>query len=357
VSETRVLDPLIAQVAAEHEATTRRNGQRDTVAETGPRQLRYFAAGESLDPLPPVEWVVKDIIRAGSLSALVGGAKIGKSFACLDLGVKVAMGRDWLGREVKQCPVIYLDEENGEILMRQRLAMVLRGHGIEDRDIPFYVLPMPRLNFGAVSDRNLLTDFILERGAGLIFVDSFIDALTIANAKESVSEDQMRVLLALRHIAENTGAAVGIIHHENRSGTYRGSSALPGAVDVMLSAKGKPGEGRIDFEMELSRSTELQKFSALANFGPDTFTLSPAETVKDTAPHFSKSEDYVMRYLQQHGQAKIGDIMAGADTCTEGAARRAVYSLASLGRVVRVNPGKRGEEAIYERTGIDLNQL
>ena len=67
MTDTRILDAVIAQVAAEHDTTTRCNGQRDIAAETEPRQLRYFAAGESLDPLPPVEWVVKDIIRAASL--------------------------------------------------------------------------------------------------------------------------------------------------------------------------------------------------------------------------------------------------------------------------------------------------
>jgi hypothetical protein len=344
------LDPVIAEAIAEYE--TRRNGQRDMIAETRPRQLHYFAAGEALDPLPPVEWKVENIIRAAGLTALVGGPKLGKSFATLDLGVRVAMGRDWLGHPVKQCPVVVVDEENGEALDRQRVAMVLRGHSISDRDLPLYVLPMPRLNFGALPDRNLLTDFITERGAGLVIVDSFIDILTLAGARESVSEDQARVLLAMRYIAETTGAAFLIIHHENRGGTYRGSSALLGAVDVLLSVKGKPGQGRLDFEMELSRSSELQKFAALADFGPDTFRLTAAQHVTDDdAPHLSKSQEFVERFLQQHGPSSVKDIVAAADTCTTEAARRAVYSLTAIGRLYRTNPGAKGE-AIYDRRAL-----
>ena len=187
------------------------------------------------------------------------------------------MGRDWLGRQVKQCPVIYLDEENGEILMRATAwRWYCAGTASKIVIIPLYVLPMPRLNFGALPDRNLLTDFIFERGAGLVIVDSFIDALTLAGAKESVAEDQMRVLLAMRYIAEDNRARLSSsIHHENRSGTYRGSSALPGAVDMMLSVKGKPGRGAaLILRWNYRAVLKLQKFAALANFGPDTFRLT-----------------------------------------------------------------------------------
>jgi hypothetical protein len=131
--------------------------------------------------------------------------------------------------------------------------------------------------------------------------------------------------------------------------------AESGAVDVMLSVKGKPGEGRLDFEMELSRNTELQKFAALADFGPDTYTLTATGAAAEQGPHMSKSQEYVMRYLQAHGPATIAEIMAGADTCSPAAARMAVYSLAQIGRVYRTNEGARGVEAIYDRAGVDLN--
>jgi hypothetical protein len=354
-----VLDPVIAQVIAEHNAPIRRNGQHDVINETAPRELHYFSAGESLDPMPPIEWTVDGVARAGAISSITGGPKIGKSLACAHMGVKVALGKDWQGKKVKQCPVVYLDEENGEILMRKRIAMILHGLGVTDRDIPFYVLPIPRLNLGAASDRDLFTNFILDRRAGLVIWDSFIDVLTLAGAKESISEDQMRVLLPMQTMAVNTGAAFIVIHHENRSGTYRGSSALPGAVETMVSVKGKPGEGRLEFEVELSRSATPHKFSAQAEFSADglSYTLNPVTTIDDTMPHFSKSEEFVLRYLQQHGASKIGDIMANADTCSDKAARNAVYSLAHLGRVSRVDTGKRGEEATYGLTGLNLNEL
>jgi hypothetical protein len=213
---------------------------------------------------------------------------------------------------------------------------------------------MPRINYGAQADRRAVIEFIRARDVGLCIGDSFIDSLSLAGAKEKDADDQQRILMAIQDVCRATGTAFLLLHHENRSGEYRGSSALPGAIDSMLTVKNIGG--LLNFELALTRSGQPCKFSARMNFGPGTFCLSPAEVEADDEPHLSKSQEYVTRFLQQHGPSKIKDIMAAADTCTAEAARRAIYSLTALGRLYRVNPGEVGD-AVYDRVGVSLNAV
>ena len=50
----------------------------------------------SITPLPPVRWLVPDLL-SGGLSMLSGGSKIGKSWLCLWLCLQLAKGTNFGG--------------------------------------------------------------------------------------------------------------------------------------------------------------------------------------------------------------------------------------------------------------------
>jgi len=197
------------------------------------------------------------------------------------------------------------------------------------------------------TDPVILQTLIEGIGAKLVIIDALTDILS---GDENSKEDTQPVFTQLRRIADRTGAAIILIHHCNRAGGYRGSSAIKGAVDLMVKVESEDGQNIINFFTEKNRDGDPQKWAALATWleQEETFTLRRLEMTIE--PHYSKSQVYVLGFLaDKEGTATLTEIMGAADSCSPNAARQAVYSLVSLGKVYRTNPAASGQgtEAIY----------
>ncbi len=67
---------------------------------------------------------------------------------------------------------------------------------------------------------------IRDVDAKLVIIDALADVM--AGGDENSVKDTQPVFMQLRKIAEETGAAILVIHHVNKMGDYRGSTAIPG---------------------------------------------------------------------------------------------------------------------------------
>jgi hypothetical protein len=180
-----------------------------------------------------------------------------------------------------------------------------------------------------------------------VVIDALADVMP--GADENSVQDVQPLFMALRSIAEATQAALVVIHHKNKGGGYRGSTAMKGAVDLLLKVESRPDELRVAFESEKARDVGRIEFAALANFGEGIFNLSPAVVVQSGST-FPKSQRYVLRYLSEHGPATVDDIMGHADVCAGTTARKALYTLTDKGYTTRVDDGGRGAPATYDLT-------
>jgi hypothetical protein len=122
----------------------------------------------------------------------------------------------------------------------------------------------------------------------------------------------------------------------------------------MVSITSADGSEFVNFKTEKNRDGESLAWAGQCQWikNPDSFSMISVPKI-DKAQIFSKSQDYVIRYLMEHGASPMPEIMNGADTCSENSAKFAVYSLADLGKVRRSNPSSR--PAIYELSGIYTN--
>jgi hypothetical protein len=136
------------------------------------------------------------------------------------------------------------------------------------------------------------------------------------------------------------------IHHTNRLGQYRGSTALQAAVDLMLLFTREKSSSRVTLESVKARDTDGLKFSTLMNFAEGTFCLSPAQT-PEPGDHLTKSEQYVLRYLGEHPNSPMDSITSSADVCAAGSARNSVYRLVQRGKVRRIDGGGAGSRATF----------
>lgn len=338
--------PTVAEVYRAEYARRHSGVDGEDFPALDPERFKMRTAAEALAPRTPKTWVVDHLLAAGSVNIFYGEGGSKKTYSLIDCAVCVATGTPWLDRKVTPSPVLIVDEENGPDRMAERLSMVLRGH-YADEATPVKYITLAQFDLRQPADVNALQLLIQQAGARLVIIDSLVDVMP--GADENSVKDVQPVFLSLRKVAETTGCAVVLIHHANKSGGYRGSTALKGAVDLLLSVESKEDSPNIDFRTEKARDTEPQLFSAIAHFRPDQMWLTASDT-KAKPPQFSKSERYVLRYLEDNATAEMSAIMAAADVCSDQAARQAVYSLTDKGYVRRVDAGGPGTKGTYGLT-------
>lgn len=312
-----------------------------------PGRARYVVrdAKYALQPQPPVEPIVEGAINHGDLVLVYGDAGSKKSYSfSVSLAVCVGLDKDWLGFHTHKTSVLIIDEESGERRLSRRLAEGIKGElGDETTDVKYVSLANFKLDDAA--DAVIVHALIEETGAGLVIIDALADIMT---GDENSKQDTQPVFSALRKIADATNAAIIVIHHSNKMGGYRGSTAIKGAVDLMIEVKSEDNSRFINFKTVKERDIERLNWSAEAVWTEDQFYLRSVESREKTT--FSKSENYVVRFLKDQLSAAIDDIMGNADSCSPEAAKRAVYALADRGIVGRIDGGGRGQKAVYALT-------
>ena len=161
-------------------------------------------------------------------------------------------------------------------------------------------------------------------------------------------KDVQPLLMNLRGIADRNQCAIIIIHHSNRAGNYRGSSALLGAVDLTLKMESKPESPNIDFKVEKNRDDEPKNFSAVAHFEGDKFYLTPS--ISQNKSTFSGAKLYVLQCFHEKPSFTMKDIETQRGSFSKDALRGAVNDLKTSGHVKRIDDGGPGKIATYALT-------
>lgn len=253
-------------------------------------ELRWLS-DVMLVPMPRPRWLIRNVWSKGGCGFIAGDPKSYKSWMGLDLAVSVATGTPFLGDPQFSVPdgpqpVIYLQEEDSEIVVRHRLEQVVEGkapyrhwHGYMTREgdawmwnPPELGIPMGffvRVGFTA-SDPGWqvwLAEIVEQANAALVIVD------TLGTTAGDVDTDRAAELMAkilrpLKEISGQTGAACAVVHH-NRKGTQQdqrggqrmlGSVALHAWVDDAMYVHSreqlKGGAVKVHVERESKAATE-----------------------------------------------------------------------------------------------------
>jgi hypothetical protein len=309
-------------------------------------KFRIGNAAEALKPQPGIDWLFRDFLARRWISIWFGEPGCKKTWAILDQAVCLAMGKQWLGFHGTRSRVLIVDEESGERRLLRRLGDVMRAHGTPS-DIPLQYVSLHGFNLTQDAGAAELDELISEVEPGLVIIDALADLMV--GGDENLVKDTQPVFVRLRHIAEKRNCSFEVIHHVNRAGDYRGSSALKGAVDTMLLVESKPDSSLITFRTEKTRDVIIRRFGATAHFDADTFHLSEA-ILEAEGPKLGPSDIYVLEFLGKNGPAPIKTTTENADVCSPETARRAVYRLAERGLIHRLDTGGSGKEATYART-------
>jgi hypothetical protein len=183
---------------------------------------------------PRPTWLIQDLLLRDTTSLITADYATYKTFAALDIALCVATGTPFHGMEVKWGNVVYICAE-GAFTMKDRVTAWLTRHHMNGNEPQnFDVLQVPV----QIADDDTLRDFISDI-ADLAPELVIIDTLARCNAgrDENAVEAMSKVVNAMGEIRAAFGCHVAAIHHNNKSGTARGSSSLPSDTDTHITLK------------------------------------------------------------------------------------------------------------------------
>lgn len=327
---------------------------------TEPDPWKIYTLKDAAQPRPPLVWVVDGVIPAGSLSIWYGAPGSLKSMILADLSVCVAGGRKWLanpqgqgGFTTARSGVMWLDFDNGARRTHERFGALAKAHGVrEDAPLHYVSMPEPTLDAGDGEGMRLLAQRVIDRDVSLIIIDNL--GVVSGNSDENSAEMQ-KPMGGLRWLAETTGAAVIVLHHQRKSNgndkarageTLRGHGSIEAKLDlgmlitrdgqnIILSATKVRGPDIKSFGATLAFENDRQRELVEARFWP----FDPAEVDnKDLQELKSSIIAYLKRNPGESGSAVYRDV---------GGNKQHVFD--TIRQMV-------GDGEIYERPGVGLSK-
>ena len=232
---------------------------------------------------PRIGYLVDKILQAGSISVWYGYPGSLKSNIVMDLCFAVATGKPWLpsmppdksvtGQNTVQTPVIWIDIDNGEDVVEERMRAFGSVYGA-DSSTPFFYMPYPDIR--AISSRYMedLTSFIASTclSRPLIVMDTLLRA---ARVKDENSSEMDTVMYNIRKLAEDLKATLALISHSNKVNTgragnsLRGHSSIEGGVDSVFRVSRDGNSDIIEVTNEKARRKPVDAFAARWTFDSD----------------------------------------------------------------------------------------
>jgi KaiC/GvpD/RAD55 family RecA-like ATPase len=194
---------------------------------TAPSAITLLSPTEC-DAAPGRKYVVKGLLAEKDVACVFGAPGAGKSILAPHIAYAVAQGVAVFGRRTRPGKTFYIAAEDPHG-MRQRVRALRLARG----DAPGFSLVEGVGNLLMESEANQLRALIAEHKPALIILDTV--AMAFPGLQENEAADMGRVVALARSLTTH-GAAVVLIHHDNKQGdaTPRGHSILNGALDVAL---------------------------------------------------------------------------------------------------------------------------
>ena len=205
--------------------------------------MHYITARKLVTQTPEaINWLVPDRLITGGLNLLAGEVASGKTFLALDLALGVSTrGETWGGLSVPTGPVLYYCLDSSHVTIGQRLKILCRGYTIEPPDNLHFDFDLH--NLSESKEIEALKIRIQSEHYSLVIID--VMARYLPGMDENTVASIGPILTSLRHLTDESGVTILLIHHFNKGGLrghslsqglrIRGSSDIFAAVDTALT--------------------------------------------------------------------------------------------------------------------------
>jgi len=240
-----------------------------------PAPIRGFDSVPDLLTLQidPMDYVVQGLLPRKSLTLWTGIDGTAKTFLAQKMAFEVSTGGRFLGAQCRKMPVLYLDYENPDFVVRARLELIGAVPGPNLRIWGTWLPEQPP----QIGNQLLLT--IAKEVQPLMIFDPFRYS---HGAEENDSTEMMAVMKDLRACVV-AGGTVIILHHPAKveGSTGRGSTAIRGAVDLAYMQELSDETGLITLHSVKNRFGERPVLTIRPDFEEGTFELTDS-------PRFAK---------------------------------------------------------------------
>lgn len=250
-------DPMRPYTTHDMERIARSASRLDLPQPTaGPLVPENWLTGDNIDLVgPPVEWWLRHFVPKGELVMLFGKGGIGKS-----------SWASWFASEVTRLGGSFVffgvEEPFKRFLWRAVLSGADRKHLFSPADAGRIRLPR---------DMDMLKRAISISGAQVVYFDSIMSHFEHLQGL-NIAERTRLCLAPLAEIAQETGATVICVFHENRAGEFMGSAEMENVGRYVLGAK---REAKGPLTIEVTKTNFVQ---------PDYKLSYTAKTVKAIDP-------------------------------------------------------------------------
>src|SRR6202162_4741148 len=313
--------------------------------------LQFRSAREVADMTPArVPWVARPWLVEACVTEVDGKIKeAGKTTWLTILGRALLDGRDFLGYPTTKSPVVYLTEQSNTSFRE-----ALRRADLLDRE-DFMILSLHetmRMDFRTVMGAAVRK--ALEIGAKVIVVDTLARWARLRGDMENSAGEGAEAVRPLKEAAANHGLAIIFARHERKAGgpvgdAARGSSAIGGEVDIILSLRRPAGHDRTVRQiLSLSRFDETPE-NLLIELRPEGYVAlgNPVVAERDEAV-----EDLLrILPLTEEGAITINEIKLRTGR-SRSDLQRVLALLQRAGRVVH-SPGRGRSPARYWQVEAD----
>jgi hypothetical protein len=245
---------------------------------------QVFTLSDAYLERPPVEYIAAGLFALPSLNVVYGSPGTLKSFILADLLTCATAGIDWLppapwingnlARSIptRQVPGMWLDFDNGRRRTHDRFGSLGRSRDLAvDTPLYYYSMPSPWLDASSKTSIGAVSQRMEERGIRFLVVDNLG---VVSGDSDENSGDMVAVMSEFRQLAEETGAAVVLIHHQRKSNgslgragdSLRGHSSIEAALDLALLIEREELSDTVGIKATKVRGADVLPFSAVFTY-------------------------------------------------------------------------------------------
>ena len=174
-------------------------------------------------------WLIAGLMPMASTALLYAEAGTGKTLLTNSLIKAIATGENWNDYPTQQGKVLYIQTDEPEV----NTAHNLKEAGFEkvpEENLTIYF----KWQFNQMAQ---LREKIASEKPKLVVIDSLTSSNRITEAEEK-SVEYARGLYELRDMAMEYGCSIIVLHHENKNGGVRGTTAIKANVSEVWHLKG-----------------------------------------------------------------------------------------------------------------------
>ena len=305
------------------------------------RTLHPFADAWPADKLlatefPEPRWAVAGVIPEG-LSMLAGAPKVGKSWLALGTAIAVASGGHALGAiPCDPGPVLYLALEDNPRRLQRRIRQILDGQPAPaDLHLATHCPPLPA---GGAED--ICGWLQHHREARMVVIDVFAKVRGQVAGSNAYADDYRATGIA-KHIADQYGVAVVLVHHVRKMGAedfleqLSGTNGIAGAADTIHVLQ--RGRGDADGILHTT-GRDVEETTRAMTFRPATGTWHLLDgPALDHSVHQTRA--LILRHVRARPGASPKEI-ADATGLDPSLTRRTCARMAQDGHLIKVADGQ-----------------